>query len=123
MPGLFLPRSRPWLWATAAERWFGTCSCKPIPRGLPSSDKQLRAIRPHGLSRSWRTITGNPEITPFSWLASAEEQPQILRRCAPLDDKRNCEYRLDHRPPVNYYLCTTRPRSQRLSAAFPKVFV
>src|ERR1039457_4266769 len=62
MPGLFLPRSRPWLWATAAERWFGTCSCKPVPRGLPSSDKQLRAIRPYGLSRSWHTLTSNPHL-------------------------------------------------------------
>src|SRR5262245_27317939 len=24
------------------RRWFGTCSCKPVPRGLPSSIKQLR---------------------------------------------------------------------------------
>src|SRR5262245_47428409 len=24
------------------RRWFGTCSCKPVPRGLPSSVKQLR---------------------------------------------------------------------------------
>src|SRR5215510_860423 len=31
------------------RRWFGTCSCKPVPRGLPSSIKQLRtssAFRP-----------------------------------------------------------------------------
>src|SRR5258708_25858952 len=45
------------------RRWFGTCSCKPVPRGLPSSDKQLRAAWPHGLSRSWRTIVGNPSVT------------------------------------------------------------
>ena len=24
------------------RRWFGACSCKPTPRGLPSSVKQLR---------------------------------------------------------------------------------
>ena len=24
------------------RRWFGVCSCKPTPRGLPSSVKQLR---------------------------------------------------------------------------------
>gem|GEM_PF-6117787 len=24
------------------RRWFGICSCKPIPRGQPSSAKQLR---------------------------------------------------------------------------------
>ena len=23
------------------RRWFETCSCKPVPRGLPSSVKQL----------------------------------------------------------------------------------
>ena len=31
------------------RRWFGTCSCKPVPRGRPSSVKQLRissAFRP-----------------------------------------------------------------------------
>src|SRR3984893_16249426 len=44
------------------RRWFGTCSCKPVPRGLPSSDKQLRATWPHGLSHSWRTIVGKPEV-------------------------------------------------------------
>ena len=30
------------------QRWFGTCSCKPAPRGLPSSEKQLRATWPCG---------------------------------------------------------------------------
>src|SRR5580692_1240058 len=30
------------------QRWFGTCSCKPAPRGLPSSEKQLRATWPYG---------------------------------------------------------------------------
>jgi hypothetical protein len=32
-----------------SRRWFGTCSCKPVPRGRPSSAKQLRtssAFRP-----------------------------------------------------------------------------
>jgi hypothetical protein len=32
--------------------------------GLPSSDKQLRATWPHGLSRSWRTIVGKPPYSP-----------------------------------------------------------
>ena len=27
-------------------RWFGTCSCKPVPRGLPSSIKQLHTLGP-----------------------------------------------------------------------------
>ena len=45
MPGLFLPRSRPWLLSTAAERRFEVRSCKPTSRGRPSSVKQLRTIR------------------------------------------------------------------------------
>src|SRR6516225_7931359 len=45
-PGLFLPCSRPWLLTTAARRWFGTCSCQPVPRGLPSSIKQLHTLDP-----------------------------------------------------------------------------
>src|SRR6516225_5267144 len=45
-PGLFLLRSRPWLLTTAARRWFGTCSCQPVPRGLPSSIKQLHTLGP-----------------------------------------------------------------------------
>jgi len=24
------------------RRWFGTCPCRPVPRGLPSSVVQLR---------------------------------------------------------------------------------
>ena len=44
-PGLFLPRSRPWLLSTAAERWFEVRSCKPTSRGRPSSVKQLRTLR------------------------------------------------------------------------------
>src|ERR1035438_4345453 len=55
-PGLFLPRSRPWLLSTAAERWFGARSCKPVPRGPPSSVKQLRTTWPLGLSHSWHTM-------------------------------------------------------------------
>src|SRR5438477_5553541 len=48
------------------RRWFGTCPCRPVPRGLPSSVKQLRTTQPFGLSRSWRTIAGKPlEIEPL----------------------------------------------------------
>jgi hypothetical protein len=41
------PRPFPSAFTTMAfdhsrRRWFGTCSCKPIPRGRPSSVKQLR---------------------------------------------------------------------------------
>src|ERR1035437_2840620 len=28
------------------RRWFGTCSCQPVPRGLPSSIKQLHTSGP-----------------------------------------------------------------------------
>ena len=34
-------------------RWFEACSCKPAPRGLPSSLAQLRAH--YKTMRSWRT--------------------------------------------------------------------
>src|SRR5438876_3991728 len=44
------------------RRWFGTCPCRPVPRGLPSSVKQLRTTQPFGLSRSWRTMVGNPYL-------------------------------------------------------------
>jgi len=41
------------------RRWFGTRSCKPIPRGLPSSVKQLRTPTARWLSLcSWHTIVG-----------------------------------------------------------------
>jgi hypothetical protein len=40
------------------RRWFGTRPCRPVPRGLPSSVKQLRTTQPFGLLRSWRTIIG-----------------------------------------------------------------
>src|SRR5947199_10826016 len=50
-PDLFLPRPFPSVLTTMAfdhsrRRWFGTCSCKPVPRGLPSSVKQLRTLGP-----------------------------------------------------------------------------
>src|ERR1035438_783775 len=38
------------------RRWFGTHSCKPVPRGPPSSVKQLRTTWPLGLSHSWHTM-------------------------------------------------------------------
>src|SRR5262249_24306659 len=41
------------------RRWFGTCSCKPVPRGLPSSVKQLRTPTACWLRWcSWHTIVG-----------------------------------------------------------------
>src|SRR5208283_4232487 len=62
-PDLVLARPFPSVLTTMAfdhsrRRWFGTCPCRPVPRGLPSSVKQLHATRPFGLSRSWRTVIG-----------------------------------------------------------------
>jgi hypothetical protein len=59
----FFPGSFPSVLTTRAfdhsrRRWFGTCSCQPVPRGLPSSVKQLHTLSPLGPLRSWRTIVG-----------------------------------------------------------------
>src|SRR5208283_4002339 len=50
-PDLVLSRPFPPVLTTMAfdhsrRRWFGTCSCKPGPRGLPSSVKQLHTLDP-----------------------------------------------------------------------------
>src|SRR5713101_9379295 len=63
-PDLVLSRPFPPVLTTMAfdhsrRRWFGTCSCKPVPRGHPSSVKQLRTTaRPFGPLCSWHTIIG-----------------------------------------------------------------
>src|ERR1700758_3772858 len=80
MPGLFLPRSRPWLLSTAAERRFEVRSCKPTSRGRPSSVKQLRTIRSReflvlmahncrlsGQNHIFGVISGKPVICPRLW--------------------------------------------------------
>ena len=46
-PDLVLARPFPSAFTTldfvqSRRRWFGTCSCKPVPRGRPSSVEQLR---------------------------------------------------------------------------------
>ena len=33
-------------WEEVPARWFGTCSCQPVPRGLPSSIRQLHTLGP-----------------------------------------------------------------------------
>ena len=62
MPGLFLPRSRPWLWATAAE---GGLEPAPVSRFRGAYPHQLSsyallgltAFRAHGArSRATRTL-------------------------------------------------------------------
>jgi len=50
-PDLVLPRPFPSVLPTRAfdqgrRRWFGTCSCQPVPRGQPSSIKQLHTLGP-----------------------------------------------------------------------------
>jgi hypothetical protein len=68
MPGLFLPRSRPWLLSTAAERRFEVRSCKPTSRGRPSSVKQLRTIRSRELlvlmAHDYRLLVAMPNLHP-----------------------------------------------------------
>src|SRR6201993_780180 len=60
-PDLVLPRPFPPVLTTMAfdhsrRRWFGTCSCKPVPRGLPSSVKQLHTLDP---PRSFALVAHN----------------------------------------------------------------
>src|SRR5215471_17748193 len=50
-PDLVLSRPFPSALTTIAfdhsrRRWFGTCSCQPVPRGRPSSIKQLHTLGP-----------------------------------------------------------------------------
>ena len=75
-PDLVLARPFPSAFTTldfvqSRRRWFGTCSCKPVPRGLPSSVEQhsyfeLSVLHRELLSApSWRTIIGIPrELIP-----------------------------------------------------------
>jgi hypothetical protein len=49
-PDLVIAKPSPSAFTTIAfdyssRRWFETCSCKPVPRGLPSSVKQLRNLK------------------------------------------------------------------------------
>src|SRR5450631_407918 len=60
-PDLVLSRPFPSALTTMAfdhsrRRWFETCSCKPVPRGRPSSVEQLHTLSPFGPLRSWRTV-------------------------------------------------------------------
>jgi hypothetical protein len=54
-PDLVLAKPFPSVLTTMAfdhsrRRWFGTCPCRPVPRGLPSSVKQLHTTQPFSLS-------------------------------------------------------------------------
>src|SRR5215468_10721409 len=58
-PGLFPSVLTTMAFDHSRRRWFGTCSCKPVPRGLPSSVKQLRTPTACWLRLcSWHTIVG-----------------------------------------------------------------
>src|SRR5476651_1942449 len=68
-PDLVLPRPFPSVLTTRAfdhsrRRWFGTCSCQPVPRGPPSSIKQLHTLgppRPFALVAHYRPHTAQTE--------------------------------------------------------------
>src|SRR5882724_6596146 len=64
------------------RRRFGTCPCRPVPRGLPSSVKQLRTTQPFGLSHSWHTIIGVPRqlISSQSHLPIKRRQKNVTER-------------------------------------------
>jgi hypothetical protein len=69
-PDLVLARPFPSAFTTIAfgysrRRWFETCSCKPVSRGLPSSVKQLRTTQRFLLSCSWDTSVPFPWHLPF----------------------------------------------------------
>ena len=82
--------------ARSRRRWFGTCSCKPVPRGLPSSVKQLRtssAFRPFAVlvahccrylgevQRSGDYAKSLVRDTDFC-VPRAQQTAERLRRCA-----------------------------------------
>jgi hypothetical protein len=46
LPGPFPAALTTMAFDHSRRRWFGTCSCQPVPRGLPSSIKQLHTLGP-----------------------------------------------------------------------------
>ena len=62
---LFQDRSPPQPLCRSSIWWFGTCPCRPIPRGLPSSLVQHGASGCHQrppLAPSWRTVISIPNV-------------------------------------------------------------
>ena len=62
------------------RRWFGTCSCQPVPRGLPSSIKQLHTLgppRPFALVAHNRPHSGRQSRRPSRALLAPDVHPQI----------------------------------------------
>src|ERR1017187_3092590 len=84
-PDLVLSRPFPPVLTTMAfdhsrRRWFGTYSCKPVPRGLPSSVKQLHTLgppRPFALVAHYR-----PHIARSEGRAALTPGPVRRVRCS-----------------------------------------
>src|SRR5450755_4307073 len=77
-PDLVLSRPFPSALTTMAfdhsrRRWFETCSCKPVPRGRPSSVEQLHTLSPFGPLRSWRTVVGIARIVASDFRREADD--------------------------------------------------
>src|ERR1700738_4629331 len=93
-PDLVLPRPFPSVLTTMAfdhsrRRWFGTCSCQPVPRGLPSSVKQLHTLgppRPFALVAHYRRHSeARYPLLALAVSASAEprDRKRSADRCSP----------------------------------------
>ncbi len=104
------------------RRWFGTCSCKPVPRGLPSSVKQLHTSGPprpfalvaHDRRRSGYIarrlprrdqLTGNPNGTRRYWPA-----PVKWARLAADGASSRVHRHAGHREALRWCIC---PRAAR----------
>src|ERR1700731_5475602 len=81
MPGLFLPRSRPWLWATAAE---GGLEPAPVSRFRGASPHRissyallgLTAFHAHGARWS-----ANRTLLSSAWLRPRPDRTATTRTC------------------------------------------
>src|SRR6202163_1533923 len=93
-PDLVLSRPFPSVLTTRAfvhsrRRWFGTCSCQPVPRGQPSSIKQLHTLgppRPFALVAHHHRHSGPPScplVPIFSATGSPIGQRRSAGRCSP----------------------------------------
>src|SRR5471032_2582250 len=95
-PDLVLPRPFPSVLTTRAfdhsrRRWFGTCSCQPVPRGPPSSIKQLHTLgppRPFALVAHSRPRSSlfSPGTAPHVWSASTPSTSGSYRG-SPAEDR------------------------------------
>src|SRR5438309_9750603 len=80
LPGPFPSVLTTMAFAHSRRRWFGTYSCKPVPRDLPSSIKQLHTSRPFRPSlRSWRTIVCKTCILDVGVCATPRSDDRLLQ--------------------------------------------